>query len=282
MQLPKPDHVVELYPQPGRLTPIRNLYLEAPLAPPDWGDRIYVYTNFVTSLDGRIALPDPAIGLPIVPDTIANPRDWRLFQELAARADVLLASGSYLRALARGIAQDSLPLSDKPGFEDLRRWRLERGRPAQPDVMVVSASLDIELPLEWFAQGRRVYVATSADPAAPRARALAAQGAEVVQLKAGDGIDGRAAVRFLEERGYRRLYSVTGPYVLHTLLRDDLIDTLFLTTVHRLVGGDPAPGFVEGPTFRTPLDLRLRWLYLDPHAHGENRGQSLARYDRAR
>jgi len=282
MQVSAEDHVLQLFPEPGRPVPIRNLYLEAPLVPADWGDRIFVYTNFVASLDGRIALPHPVSGQPIVPNTIANPRDWRLFQELAARADVLIASGRYLRDLADGIAQDSLPLSHKPEFDDLRRWRIAQGMPAQPDVLVMSASLDITLPAEWFEDGRRVFVATAADPSSPRARELLAQGAELVPLPT-DGVgSGRIVVAYLEELGYRRLYSVGGPYVHHTLLRDGLIDTLFLTTVHRLVGGSPAPGFVEGPVFTAPVDLRLRWLYFDPRGHGDDRGQSLARYDRAR
>jgi len=49
-----------------------------------------------------------------VPDSVANPRDWRLFQELAAQADVLVMSARHLRELAAGAAQDSLRLSDAP------------------------------------------------------------------------------------------------------------------------------------------------------------------------
>lgn len=278
MQLPKPDHVVELYPQPGRLTPIRNLYLEAPLAPPDWGDRIYVYTNFVTSLDGRIALPDPAIGLPIVPDTIANPRDWRLFQELAARADILLCSGNYLRELEAGTAQAELPLCNQPAHADLLGWRRAQGLPPQPDVAVFSNSLNIEIPPRWFDDGRRVFVLTTADPASPAAMRLRQTDA-TIQYFPGATVGGAAAIEFLASRGYRRIYSIGGPYVFHTLAAAGVLDTLFLTTVHRLVGDSAAPGILEGAALSIPLDFQLRSLYYDAHSHG-GIGQTFARYDR--
>jgi len=45
----------------------------------------------------------------MVPRAIANERDWRLFQELSAQADIFLTSGRYLREWAKGQAQEILP-----------------------------------------------------------------------------------------------------------------------------------------------------------------------------
>lgn len=273
------ETLIELFPSPGESVRLEGLYLALPLPPADAARPIYVYTNFVQSLDGRIAVAEPS-GQTVVPDTIANPRDWRLFQELAAHADVLLTSGRYLRDLAAGVAQDSLPLSTRPPYADLIDWRRARGMPAQPDIAVMSRSLDFELPRQWFEEGRRVLVLTTAaaDPAA--VAKLEAQGAEVVRVETATAVSGADAVEQLACRGYRRLYAVAGPYVLRSLLADQVVDTLFLTTVHRLVGGSEAPGFLEGPALPGAVDLRLTSLYLDPHAHG-GLGQSLARYDRA-
>lgn len=241
---------------------------------------MFVYSNFVASIDGRIALADAIPGLTRVPNTIANPRDWRLFQELAAHADLLLSSGAYLREFAAGMAQDSLPLSDKPGYVDLIDWRRSQGLRPQPDVAVFSNSLDFTLPPTWFSDGRQVFVLTTADPTSPAARQLRETGAILVPFS-GTTVNGHAAIAYLAKQGYCRVYSVGGPHVLRTLLADDVLDTLFLTTVHRLIGGTSAPGILEGAPLALPADFKLRTLYYDAHSH-DGIGQTLACYDRIR
>jgi len=274
------EKIIQLLPASAVPLPLQGLYLRAPLLPPRWSGRTFVYSNFVASIDGRIALADALPGLTRVPDTIANPRDWRLFQELAAHADLLLSSGAYLREFAAGMAQDSLPLSDKPGYADLIDWRLSQGLQPQPDVAVFSNSLDFALPPAWFSDGRRVFIFTTANPTSPAARQLQGAGAILVPFS-GTSVEGRSAIAFLTEQGYRRVYSVGGPHVLRTLLADDMLDTLFLTTVHRLVGGSGAPSILEGTPLMFPTDFKLRTLYYDAHSHG-GIGQTFACYDRIR
>lgn len=274
------NEIIQLFPTPAAPVALHGLYLNTPLLPPDWPDRAFVYSNFVTSIDGRIALADAEPGQSRVPDTIANPRDWRLFQELAAQADILLCSGNYLRELAGGIAQAELPLCDQPAHADLLDWRQAQGLPAQPDVAVFSNSLDIEVPAQWFADNRRVYILTTTAPDSTDTHRLQQAGA-TVQHFASAKVGGAAAVEFLAEQGYRRIYSVGGPYVFQTLLADGVLDTLFLTTVHRLVGDSDAPGILEGSPLPLPLNFHLRTLYYDTHSH-DGIGQTLARYDRIR
>src|SRR5690606_29593565 len=101
---------------------------------------------------------------------IANPRDFRLFQELAAGADVLVTSGRYVRSLAHGVSNRSFPVSARPEYADLHRWRRSRGLAPQPAVVIVTASLELP-PLERLAaSGRGVYVATGR-AASPRTAA---------------------------------------------------------------------------------------------------------------
>lgn len=272
------NQIAQLWPATGDSVPLHGLYLRAPLLPAGWTARTFVYSNFVASLDGRIALPDPATGLTKVPNSIANPRDWRLFQELAAQADLLLSSGGYLREFAAGIAQDSLPLSNDPAYADLFEWRRQQGLADQPDVAVLSNSLDFTLPDAWLKQGRRVLVLTTADPSSTAAQRLRSAGATIVPF-AGPTVAGAAAIDDLGSRGYRRIYAIGGPHVLRTLLADNVLDTLFLTTVHRLLGGTDAPGFLEGATLSRTVDLQLSTLYYDAAAH-DGLGQTFARYDR--
>ena len=273
--------LIRLYPPAGtgNRVALNGLYLEAPLSHPAAAARPFVYTNFVVSIDGRIAIVDSDSGRSKVPPQIANPRDWRLFQELAARADLLITSGRYLRDLAAGQAQDVLPLSPAPEFADLLRWRLRHGLPAQPDVAVLSASLDIPVPAQLRLDGRRVLVFTTSEASASAAQTLQAGGAEVFRGDRPDRVDAGPMIRRLGQLGYRHIYSITGPQVLASLLRADVLDTLFLTTVHRCLGGENVASLVEGPPFERPVNFRLHWLYYDGAAV-DDAGQTLARFDR--
>lgn len=274
-----PAPVLRLYPECGEHLAHRGLYLNAPLAP-EGHDGLFLYTNFVASLDGRIAVTPPTSGRESVPRSIANPRDWRLFQELAGHADVLLTSGRYLREFAAGSAQDSLPVGAAERFADIRQARLDRGLAEQPDVAVLSASLDFTIPWQLIEQRRRVIVYTvdGADPA--RRREREAEGAEVVALGAPPWVCGRDVCTALTRSGYRRAYSVTGPHVLHTFTADGLLDAIFVTTVHRLLGGERFSTLLHGELLEPAMDFRLRWLYLDASAP-DGVGQTFARYDRA-
>lgn len=259
------DHppLQRLYPADSeRYEPLSGLYLKMPL--PEGRDGLpWVYANFVTSLDGRISLDHGGSGCR-VPGAIANPRDWRLFQELAARADCLLTSGRYLRELAAGCAQDILPLG--AGFTELQRWRQARGLPPQPDVAVVSGTLDFEIPPALLEQGRRVWLFApqGADPG--RLERHRRAGAAVAARTLGPQARGREICQALGSLGYQRVYSVAGPQIARTLIDDGSLDALFQTVRHRVLGGSQGAfeTVVEGPALTPPAAFQLTSLYLDP------------------
>lgn len=155
------DTIWQLYPMPAQEVSLEGLYLRHDLR--HHGERLgrpFVYTNYVVSIDGRIAIPRPEGGGMMVPKDTSNERDWRLFQELTTQADVVISSGRYLRDYAEGRTQEILRIYDEPRFEDLGRWRAERGLPAYPDLAVISGSLDFPIPPFLTQSGRKVIVVT--------------------------------------------------------------------------------------------------------------------------
>lgn len=273
------DSVIRLYPTPPRELALQGLFLQ-PRAGSALNSRPVplVYTSFIASLDGRIAIEQPVTGERGVPQSITNPRDWRLYQELAARADILLVSARFLRELARGAAQAGLPLSDGPAFADLKAWREEQGLSPQPAVVVLSASL--ELPLAELRPGlkHRLYVATGrqADPGA--VKDIERHGATVIYAGEGRAVDGERLVARLAAEGYANIYSIAGPAVLETLLRSGVLNRIYLTQVHRLLGGMSYDTLLEGNLLTPPADFRLRALYYDDH-QGETCGQFFGIYE---
>lgn len=266
--------LTQLYPVSIPELPLDNLYLANH---PDRA-RPFVYTNFITSLDGRIAIEHPVTGKRGVPEFISNARDWRLYQELAARADVLLVSARYIRELARGEAQDSLPVSQAPEFRDLRDWRLRQGLSAQPAVVILSASLDLPLADICDSFERDVYVATG-----EQTTVTSLEHTRAKILFAGDGnqVAGRKLVKELAALGFRHIYSIAGPVVFETLLRDHVLDRIYLTQVHRMVGGVAYDTLFEGRLLTPPANFKLQSLYYD-ESYGDDCGQFFSIYDRVR
>jgi len=222
----------------------------------------FVYSNFITSLDGRIAIADPATGLLGIPAQIANPRDWRLLLELAAPADAVLLSGRHVRELGTGTAQAWPPFADgapKDLLEFRERWSL----PSQPALAIITRSLDLPMHvIERLAAGRKVIIATVNDAPQAAFEAAGDAGAEVLRLCDGS-VEGKRLVRALSERGHRLIYSTAGPEVFHLLLRARVLQRLYLTTVTRILGGIDHATLVLGERLTPPFDLSLSALYLD-------------------
>ena len=284
-ETPPPEHreVMQLHPRPARPRRLDGLYLNERMPPPAAGAPAMVYANFVTSLDGRIALTN-AEGGSRLPEGLTNPRDWRLFQELQAHADCLVTHGGYLRAFASGRLGNVLQTGVAAGSGDIARWRRMHGAAAQPAVAIVSASLDLSIPDSLRAHRQPVHVLTTAGDAGAggdRRAALERAGYDVVVTGPGPWVRARDAVEALAARGYRRLYLQTGPRMLESALRDRVLARLYLTIGHRLVGGDRFDTMVRGDA---PLGmagrLRLGALYLDEAADLDC-GQLFARFDAA-
>jgi len=270
------ESIVSCHPDAGTVRPLTGLYRDMDL--PDHGrGGPFVYTNYIASLDGRISVP-AATGGQKVPDRIANARDWRLFQELAGHADLLLSSGRYLREFEAGTAQDSLPVGTDPAFSDIHAVRARQGLAPQPDVAVLSGRLDFAVPTRLLEQGRRVIVMTGEAATDARVQAHERAGVEVIALPQGEQPGGNALATGLTRLGYRRIYAVAGPYVMHTLLSAQLLDALFLTRVHRIIGGHPFASLCEGDLLPETGDFQLTSMYLDAQGPGGS-SQTFSRYD---
>jgi len=273
------ESILQLYPLPNRERPLLGTYLAHDLRQQSQTlGKPFVYSNFIISLDGRIAVPRASGEGLRVPEQTANERDWRLFQELAAQADVIISSGRYLREWAEGKVQEILQVDD-PRFADLREWRKSQGLPPQPDLAIISGSLRFPIPDILRAGGRKVVVFTTADPDPDRVKEIEAKAGQVI-VSGEDGVKGDIMVEHMAELGYQTVYSATGPKVLHLLLAGGVLNRLYLTFANRLLGGSPYSSIVEGVTLEPPVGMTIHSMYLDSQAL-EGLGQLFVTYQNA-
>ncbi|MET0065297.1 MAG: dihydrofolate reductase family protein [Candidatus Thiodiazotropha sp.] len=257
------EHLLELYPHSGS-KPLPGLYLGQDLRNIlDASPEPLVYTNFVTSLDGRIALVDRDSGISEVPEETANPRDWRLLQELAAPADAIVMSGRYLRDLASGNAQALPPFSGELP-EDIGAYRKQLGLDDKPALVFVSGSLDLpEKALDRLAD-RKIMVATGKHP--PDKLAFLKDRGIGVLSSATQQVSGGWLVKALSGEGLRLIYSIAGPGIMHTLVSAGVLWRIYLTTVTRVLGGEAFATLTRGAKLQPVRDFELTALYLDRYA----------------
>jgi riboflavin biosynthesis pyrimidine reductase len=259
------NDLLQLYPIPTRELPLIGAYLAHDLR--QYGiqnGRPYIYSDYITSIDGRIAISrEDGSGMK-VPESTANDRDWRLFQELAAQADLVISSGRYLRDWGEGQAQEILRVDD-PKFADLRQWREDRGLSPYPDIAIISGSLDFPIPDILTAGNRKVIVFTTATADQDRIGEIEDQAGRVI-VAGEQSVSGAEISRHMAELGYQSVFNSTGPKVLHLLLAGHALDRLYVTHANKLLGGKPFSSIVEGPLFEPAVSLKINSLYLDQAA----------------
>lgn len=273
-----PLRLQQLYPpcQDNHPT-VPGLYLSHRLDQRSEHGHPFVYTNYVLSLDGRIALKYPQADHISIPPPITSTIDWRLYQELATQADVLLTSGRYIRELAAGEAQSTPPVSED--FPDLIAWRKEQGLDPQPALVILSRSLDLPLDKVIPQLNRTVYVATGPDADKRKLAAVVETGVPVLLVGENDEVDGCQLIDELGEMGYHSIYAIAGPGLLNTLLRAGMVDRLYLTQVHTLLGGQRYATLLEDEVLEPDARFELEALYFE-HGINSKQGQFFAIYDK--
>ena len=234
-----PTSLTRLHPPDTARHPLSGLCLEHRLAERAEAGQPYIYSSFIMSLNGAIAIDDGQ-GNWTHPETLTDPRDLRLLCELMAQADCLITSAGYLRDLERGSLGNLLQLPQTPEFQDLSDYRARHHDTPFPSVLVVSRSLDFQVPasLDEHRQALRVLAPASAPER--KVAELRDQGVDVVLSEDADWVGSEAVMANLKELGARTAYLFCGPRMNAILMQSGQVRRLYLTWLHRLQGGHPA------------------------------------------
>ncbi|WP_326554566.1 pyrimidine reductase family protein [Micromonospora sp. NBC_01813] len=215
----------------------------------------HLRANFVTSVDGAVSVAGRSEGL-------SSRADKRIFAILRMLCDALLVGAGTLRQEQyRALRLD----------ERRRQWRQRQGRPAQPTLVVVSGSLDLDPSQSAFADAPvRPIVLTTADAPVQRRKRLA-EVADIVV--AGDRtVDLPHGLDQVRALGHQQVLCEGGPLLFGTLTAADAIDELCLT-VSPLLAGAGAGRITAGPASAVRT-MRLRQVL------GDDDGMLMLRYTR--
>jgi riboflavin biosynthesis pyrimidine reductase len=219
-----------------------------------------LFTNFVETLDGVVAIPELEKSNALVADDSAA--DKFLMGLLRALADVVLIGSGTLLASPKGTwrAERVFP----PAAAAFAELRSRLGSREQPLVAVVTAGGSLDPAHPVLEQGALVL---TTEQAAPELRALVPVAAEVVAVGGGDWVDARAAVDCLRRRGHQRILSEGGPTLFASLVAAGAVDELFLTVSPLLAGRAAGPrlSLVEGAELLPGVEVRGELLSIRRH-----------------
>ncbi len=257
VSVPQFPPLLELYPNPGAEHEARGAHLAHDIRARS-GTAPFVFTGFISSLDGRIAVED-SVGAPA---PLRNDLDWLLFRELMAQADVVVVSGRYVREVASGAASDILPDPARPGDDYLIRHRLERDLPPRPAVAIVTRSGGFD-PATAAALSHDVVVACGDEVDDATRTAWEDHGLDTAAVGGAGTVEVDRLLAALADRGHRLVFSAAGPKVLAMLA--PAVDALYLTLGAQLLGGRRFATLLDGGELVPPKRFDLRTAYLDPH-----------------
>jgi riboflavin biosynthesis pyrimidine reductase len=199
-----------------------------------------LYANFVASADGVVALP--GVGESGARVSGNSEPDRFVMGLLRAVADAVLIGAGTFRAGAGDVwhPETAFPAAQEP-FAELRRQLSLRPHPL---LVVVTASGNLDLAQPAL---RDCLLVTTAQGEA-RLRGRLPAGTRMAVLE-GQRFQCRALLDLLHAHGLQVILTEGGPSLVSQLLKDGLLDELFVTTSPRLFGrrsGDGRKSLVEG------------------------------------
>ncbi|ANW64444.1 hypothetical protein BCA37_13325 [Mycobacterium sp. djl-10] len=191
---------------------------------PDDLRKCWVRANFISSLDGASAVDGNS-------GSLGGPGDRALFAVMRELADVIVVGAGTVRAENYGGA--TLTVAQ-------RQQRQMRGQAEVPPIAIVSNSGRLERDMKVFTHSEVPPLVLTSQAAAPGARALLGDAAEVIDCSGADrdAVDAVVLLAALAARGLTRVLTEGGPSLLGTFIAEDLLDELCLTLAPAVVGGD--------------------------------------------
>jgi riboflavin biosynthesis pyrimidine reductase len=219
----------------------------APLEFPLRVDRPTIVANFVSTLDGVVALD--RVGASGGREISGGFEPDRFVMGLlrAASDAVLVGAGTVRASRTHGWAPGDAHPASKDAFGE---WRRSLGlEAATPATIIVTASGQLgphHIPGD---PDSAVLVVTTTSGARRLRRLSRASHVEVASVADGDSIPVGSLVPFLQARGFGLVLSEGGPAVFGQLLAARVVDEIFLTLAPQLAGRSPAAerlSLVEG------------------------------------
>lgn len=212
--------------------------VEGLLREPPAGDPPYLACNFISTLDGRATMGGDT-------SQLGFHADGRALMRLRTFADAVMVGAGTLRVERYG------RILPEPR---LRQYREQIGLAPEPLTVIVTESMRLPWDSGLFSEGHgTVLVATTSADTPPATETL------VEVLRFPDRVSMEGLLEHLHrERDVGSVLCEGGPTVLNELVKDGLVDDLFLTLNPVLVGSGER-SLAQAP-LQAPVPAEVAWV----------------------
>ncbi len=203
--------------------------------------RPFVFINIASSVDGKIS-DEKRRQL-----KISCEEDLRRVDRLRAESDAIMVGIGTVLA-------DDPKLTVKS--RELRMKRIENGKPENPVRVIVDSRCRIPPNAKVLNEEAKTIVAVSKLADSKKVDALRRRGVDVVVFGESK-VDLRALMEYLYDIGIRRVMVEGGGTLNYGLLREGVVDEIYVYYGNMIIGGLKSPTVVDGKSFDPPLRLEL-------------------------
>ncbi len=201
----------------------------------------FVFINLASSVDGKIS--------------DESKRQIRIScDEDFKRVDLLRANSDAIMVGIGTVLSDDPRLTVKS--EELRLKRVSKGLKPNPIRVVIDSRCRIPLTARILDDSAKTIVAVSKIADRSKVNALIQMGVDVVEF--GERrVDLKSLMEYLYDIGVRVVMVEGGAELNHGLLKEGLVDEIYVYYGNLIIGGKTAPTVVDGFSFDPPIRLKL-------------------------
>lgn len=240
--------------------------------PPRVAGRPTIIGNFVSSLDGVVALNTPGTITGGGEISGFNRHDRMVMGVLRAIAGAVVVGAGTLRAAPRHrwLAEYIYP----PLADAYQELRASLGLSEPPLTVIVSARGELDLSEPVFTSpGAPALIVTTASGALRLSASKLPPSTTMMVVESDDRVTAASVLEAInQQRHCDIILTEGGPTLMSDFLAEGLLDELFLTLAPQVAGradANPRPGFVDGylfapdhPAWATLLDIRRAGSHL--------------------
>ncbi len=197
-------------------------------------EKPFVFINAAMSVDGKISTVERR------QVRISNDADLRRVDGLRAGVDAVLVGMTT-------VVGDDPKLTVKS--EKLREKRIRQGKPENPMKVTVGKIDNMKISSDFLNYGDAEVVIFTAEKSDPQ-KIDELKGKARVFIAGKKRVDLRYVMRTLREMGVERVMVEGGGTINYELIKEGLVDEIYVAIAPKIFGGDSAPTLVDGGGFR--------------------------------
>jgi len=234
---------------------LENLYLNPLLSKTYEDNKPIYYANFLSSLDGRIAIYNKKHRLLLTPDAIKNTVDFVLFSQLHAQADCLVTNTHYMKGLNKGYYGDILSVKN----QKLVQWRKDNNIRSHK-IIILSNSLDFPINKKLETYKDKIIILTTTEDL-KKINKFKEKGYEIVKCR-GKNVSAKCLNKCVIKNKLKSVYFIAGPTIVEQMMAEKLLDRFYYSTSMSLIGTQTYDTIIRGNFLKETVNLNLTEMFI--------------------